>query len=80
MVVILMACASIVEELLCKMIKEFGFTLMKTREQKMNKYRVSYYSDGVKHSFTVTANSKDEALQKAWCLVDADDVYVSEVE
>lgn len=45
----------------------------------MKKYKITYYADGVKKSLTVTAKSKDEALQKAWSLTDADDVYVSEV-
>ena len=45
----------------------------------MKKYRISYYSDGVKHSRIIEAENKDEALSKAWSLIDADDVYVSEV-
>lgn len=46
----------------------------------MKKYRISYYSDGVKHSRIIEAKNRDEALKKAWSLVDADDLYVSEVE
>ena len=45
----------------------------------MKKYRISYYSDGVKHSRIIEAKNKEDALDKAWSLVDADDVYVSEV-
>lgn len=45
----------------------------------MRKYRVVYYTDGVRKSMIITANNKDEALQKAWSLVDADDLCVSEV-
>lgn len=45
----------------------------------MREYIITYYNDGVKKSFTVTAKSKDEALQKAWNIVDAESVYVSEV-
>lgn len=46
----------------------------------MKKYRITYYSDGVKYSKTIEAKNKDDALRKAWSLIDADDVYVSEVE
>lgn len=45
----------------------------------MKKYRISYYVDGIKHSRIIEAKSKDDALNEAWSLIDADDVYVSEV-
>lgn len=45
----------------------------------MKKYKITYYKDGVKHSVIIEASHKGEALRKAWSLVDADDIYVSEV-
>ena len=45
----------------------------------MKQFRVSYYEDGVKHSFIINARNRDEALQIAWSRVDADSVYVSEI-
>ena len=42
-------------------------------------YEITYYVDGVKHSIIIDARNKDEALEKAWSLVDADSVYVNEV-
>lgn len=46
----------------------------------MKKYKITYYTDGVKKTLIVEAKDKDDALQKAWSLVDADSVYVSEVQ
>ena len=43
-------------------------------------YQVTYYDDGVKKSFTVTANSNSEAEQIAWSRVDADSLWVTELE
>lgn len=43
-------------------------------------YEVTYYEDGVRKSFTVAANSKSEAEDLAWYKVDADSVYVSELD
>ena len=45
----------------------------------MKKYKITYYADGVQHSRTIEAENKEEALGKAWSLIDADDVHVSEV-
>lgn len=45
----------------------------------MKKYKISYYSNGVNHTRIIEAKSKDDALNKAWGLIDADDIYVSEV-
>lgn len=46
----------------------------------MKNYEVTYYEDGVRKSFTVTARSKSEAEDLAWYKVDADSVYVSELD
>lgn len=46
----------------------------------MKQYKVSYYEDGVKHSFIISATNKYDALTKAWSMVDVDDVSVSEVK
>ena len=46
----------------------------------MKEYKITYYDDETQKSFIVTAESKDEALQKAWSIVDSESVYVSEVE
>lgn len=45
----------------------------------MSKYKISYYADGVKHSRIIEADNEAEALNKAWSLIDADDIYVCEV-
>lgn len=45
----------------------------------MKKYKITYYRDGIQHTAIVEARSRREALQKAWSMVDTDDVYVSEV-
>ena len=45
----------------------------------MKKYKITYYADGVQHSRIIEARNKDEALEKAWSLVDAESIYVSEV-
>ncbi len=42
----------------------------------IQRYRVSYYEDGVKKSFTVKAASREEAKSIAWSEVDADDIWV----
>lgn len=42
-------------------------------------YEITYTEDGVKKSFTVQAGSKAEATQIGWATVDADDIYVDEV-
>lgn len=44
------------------------------------KYQVTYYNDEVKKSFIITANSKAEAEQIAWEQVDAESMYVSELD
>lgn len=47
----------------------------------MKKYNITYYKDGVQHSTTITARNRREALQKAWSMFNADDLYIiSEVE
>ena len=46
----------------------------------MKKYRISYHENGVQKSHTIYAKDRDDALKKAWSMVDADDVYVSEVD
>lgn len=46
----------------------------------MKKYEITWYYDGVKHSRIIMATSRREALQKAWCLVDVDDIYVEEIK
>lgn len=48
-------------------------------EEALKTWRVSYYEDGVKRSFTVQASSKAEAERIGWSKVDADSLYVSEV-
>lgn len=45
----------------------------------MNRYEITWYENGTKHSRIITARNRREALQIAWSLVDTDDVYVSEV-
>ena len=46
----------------------------------MDKYKVTYYEGGVKHVRIITAKDKDEAQRKAWCITDAESVYVEKVE
>ena len=46
--------------------------------ETLKSYKVVYYEDGVKKSFTVQAGSKAEAEQIGWSRVDADSLYVSE--
>lgn len=46
--------------------------------EALQTYRITYYEDDVKKSFTVQANSKAEAEQIGWSRVDADSLYVSE--
>ena len=46
--------------------------------EALQTYRITYYEDGVKKSFTVQASSKAEAEQIGWSKVDADSLYVSE--
>ena len=53
--------------------------LNKLDESPLKTWRISYYEDGVKKSFTVQAASKEEAEQIGWSRVDADSLYVSEV-
>lgn len=48
-------------------------------ESALKTWRISYYEDEVKKSFTVQATSKEEAEQIGWSRVDADSLYVSEV-
>lgn len=43
------------------------------------KYQVTYYDDGVRKTFTVTANSTSEAEDIAWSIVDVDSLYVTEL-
>lgn len=45
----------------------------------MKKYRITFYSGGVKHTRIIEAKNKDEALSIAWSLFDVDSVCVSEV-
>jgi hypothetical protein len=49
-------------------------------EAAQKKYKITYREDGVSKSFTVLASSKAEAEQKAWSQVDADSVWVTELE
>lgn len=53
--------------------------LDKLNESPLKTWRISYYDDDVKKSFTVQAASKEEAEQIGWSRVDADSLYVSEV-
>ena len=53
--------------------------LDKLNESTLKTWRISYYKDDVKKSFTVQAASKEEAEQIGWSRVDADSLYVSEV-
>ena len=53
--------------------------LDKLNESPLKTWRISYYEDEVKKSFTVQAASKEEAEQIGWSRVDADSLYVSEV-
>jgi hypothetical protein len=48
-------------------------------EAAQKKYKITYREDGVSKSFTVWASSKAEAEQKAWSQVDADSVWVTEL-
>lgn len=43
-------------------------------------YEVTYYEDSVQKKFTVQAYSSAEAEQIAWSRVDADSLYVKEVD
>ena len=46
--------------------------------EALQTYRITYYEDDIKKSFTVQASSKAEAEQIGWSRVDADSLYVSE--
>ena len=46
--------------------------------EALQTYRITYYEDDIKKSFTVQAGSKAEAEQIGWSRVDADSLYVSE--
>lgn len=56
-----------------------AFDELNKLEESLQTYRITYYEDGVKKSFTVQASSKAEAEQIGWSRVDADSLYVSEV-
>lgn len=43
-------------------------------------YKVTYYEDGVQKTFTVQADSRKQAEYRAWSQVDADSLWVTEVE
>jgi hypothetical protein len=43
-------------------------------------WRVSYYEGGVKKSFTVQAETRQQAEYRAWSQVDADSLWVTEVD
>ena len=45
----------------------------------MKTFEVVFYEDGVKKRMIVEAESRREAMQKAWNSIDADDIYLSEV-
>lgn len=47
--------------------------------ETLQTYKITYYEDGIKKSFTVQASNKAEAEQIGWSRVDADSVHVSEV-
>lgn len=44
----------------------------------MRDYEITFYSNGVKKTRIVKADSKDEALKIAWSLTDEETVYVTE--
>lgn len=46
----------------------------------MKTYSISWHENGVSKSFTLQACDADEAKQIAWSRVDADDIYVEEIE
>ncbi len=46
----------------------------------MKKFKITYHECGVTKYLYINARNKDEATAKAWRMVDADDIYVSEVE
>lgn len=54
--------------------------LSELNEATQKQYKITYREDGVSKSFTVLASSKAEAEQKAWSKVDADSVWVTELE
>ena len=45
---------------------------------QLKTYKVTYYEDGVKKSFYVSADSPSAAEQLGWDQVDADSLYVTE--
>ena len=49
-------------------------------EATQKKFKITYREDGVSKSFIVTARDKAEAEQIAWSRVDADSVWVSELD
>ena len=49
-------------------------------EAAQKTYKITYREDGVSKSFTVKAGSKAEAEQIAWSSVDAESVWVTELE
>lgn len=56
-----------------------AFEELNKLDEGLKTFKISYYEDGVKKSFTVQASSKAEAEQIGWSRVDADSLYVSEV-
>ena len=56
-----------------------AFDELNKLDEGLKTFKISYYEDGVKKSFTVQASSKAEAEQIGWSRVDADSLYVSEV-
>ena len=45
----------------------------------MKKYKLTIHENGVTKYYYVDAIDEQDALDKDWALIDADDIYVSEV-
>lgn len=46
----------------------------------MKQFKITYHENGVTKYLIISAKNKDEATNKAWRMIDADDIYVNEVE
>lgn len=46
----------------------------------MKQFKITYHENGVTKYLTISAKDRQDAYNKAWRMIDADDIYVSEVE
>ena len=46
----------------------------------MKRFKITYHENGVTKYLYIYADNKADAENRAWGIVDADDIYVSEAE